>query len=102
VGSTQIMRDQLRHLIEAAGLPNVDLRILTDEHTSPIGSFHHFVLIYLESDVPDTVYLEDFAGGRFERASSMRPYQETFERFNRLALDPGESITKIESAMQAP
>jgi hypothetical protein len=102
VGSTQIMRDQLRHLIEAAGQPNVDLRILTDEHTSPIGSFHHFVLIYLESDVPDTVYVEDFAGGRFERAGSIRPYQETFERFNRLALDPGESITKIESAMAAP
>jgi len=99
-GDSPVMRDQLRHLIEAASLPNVDLRILLDEHTSPIGSFHHFVVVYLESDVPDTVYVEDFAGGRFERAGSIRPYQETFERFNRLALDPGESITKIESAMQ--
>jgi transcriptional regulator with XRE-family HTH domain len=100
VGSTQIMRDQLRHLIEAASQPNVDLRILLDEHTSPIGSFHHFVVIYLESDVPDTVYVEDFGGGRFERASSIRPYQDTFDRFHDLALDPAESITRIELAMQ--
>ncbi|GAA4435449.1 helix-turn-helix transcriptional regulator [Phytohabitans houttuyneae] len=100
VGSSQIMRDQLRHLIEAANLPNVDLRILLDEDTQPLGSFHHFVVIYLESDTPETVYVEDFAGGRFERAGSIRPYQETFARFNRLALDPGESITKIELAMQ--
>ncbi|BCB87174.1 helix-turn-helix domain-containing protein [Phytohabitans suffuscus] len=100
VGSGEIMRDQLRHLVESAQRPNVDLRILLDEHTSPIGSFHHFVLIYLESDAPDSVYVEDFAGGRFERAASIRPYQETFERFNRLALDPGESITKIELAMR--
>jgi transcriptional regulator with XRE-family HTH domain len=100
VGSTQIMRDQLRHLIEAAGQTNVDLRILLDEHTSPIGSFHHFVVIYLESDVPDTVYVEDFGGGRFERAGSIRPYQDTFDRFHDLALDPDESITRIELAMQ--
>lgn len=100
VGNGAVMRDQLRHLIEAASLPNVDLRVLLDEDTQPLGSFHHFVLIYLESDTPDTVYVEDFAGGRFERAGSIRPYQETFERFNRLALDPGESITKIELAMQ--
>ncbi|GFJ78575.1 helix-turn-helix domain-containing protein [Phytohabitans houttuyneae] len=63
VGSSQIMRDQLRHLIEAANLPNVDLRILLDEDTQPLGSFHHFVVIYLESDTPETVYVEDFAGG---------------------------------------
>lgn len=100
VGSSQIMRDQLRHLIEAANLPNVDLRILLDEDTQPLGSFHHFVVIYLESDTPETVYVEDFAGGRFERAGSIRPYQETFERFNRLALDPGESIAKIKLAIR--
>jgi transcriptional regulator with XRE-family HTH domain len=100
VGSTQIMRDQLRHLIEAAGLPNVDLRILPDEETRPIGSFHHFVLIYLESDSPDLVYVEDFGGGRFERAASIRPYQETFERFRHLALDPDGSIAKIEVAVR--
>lgn len=100
VGSREIMRDQLRHLIEAANLPNVDLRILLDEDTQPLGSFHHFVVIYLESDTPETVYVEDFAGGRFERAASIRPYRETFERFNRLALDPAESITKIEQAIR--
>lgn len=99
VGGTEIMRDQLRHLAESAQRPNVELRILLDEHTSPIGSFHHFVVIYLESDVPDTVYVEDFAGGRFERAGSIRPYLEAFNTLRHLALDPDESITKIELAI---
>ncbi|MFD0748205.1 DUF5753 domain-containing protein [Phytohabitans flavus] len=96
VGDTATMRDQLHHLIEAAELPNVDLRILLDEHTRPIGSFQHFVLIYLESDEPDSVYIEDFAGGRFERASSIQPYRDAFHKLRQLALDPDESITKIE------
>jgi transcriptional regulator with XRE-family HTH domain len=100
VGSTQIMRDQLRHLVEYARRPNVELRILLDEDTRPLGSFHHFVVIYLESDIPDTVYVEDFAGGRFERAASIRPYQETFGRLRQLALEPGDSIIKIDRAMQ--
>jgi hypothetical protein len=91
VGSTQIMRDQLRHLIEAARRPNVDLRIILDEQNSPIGSFHHLVVIYLESHETDSVYAEDFAGGRFERAGSIRPNQEKFERLHHLALGPDES-----------
>ncbi|MFC0532483.1 helix-turn-helix domain-containing protein [Phytohabitans kaempferiae] len=100
VGDAEIMRDQLRHLIEEAQRPNVDLRILLDEQTRPIGSVHHFVLIYLEPEAPDSVYVEDFAGGRFERASNMRPYRDAFVRFRDLALDPDESITKIEVAIR--
>ena len=77
-----------------------DFLPLIDKYVAAYGVIVIFVVIYLESDTPETVYVEDFAGGRFERAGSIRPYQETFERFNRLALDPGESITKIELAMQ--
>ena len=115
VGGSEVMAEQLRHLIEMAQLPNVSLQIL------PFGSGEHgflggpvALLEFRGVDAqmnhgisrPETtnlgvVYLEGLAGDSYEeQPSEVARYRQDFERLSARALDDRMSIKLIESLLR--
>ncbi|SNY50126.1 helix-turn-helix domain-containing protein [Paractinoplanes atraurantiacus] len=103
VGGPRVMNEQLRHLIEAAQLPNVTLRILpfhAGEHTFLGGSAA--LLEFRETTHLDVVYLEGLAGDYYEeQPSEVARYRQEFERLSAMALDHRMTIKMIESLLVA-
>jgi len=116
VGGSEVMAEQLRHLIEMAQLPNVNLQIL------PFGSGEHGFLggpVALlefqgvdaqmnhgisrpETTHLDVVYLEGLAGDSYEeQPAEVARYRSEFERLSAKALDHRQTIKMIESLLVA-
>jgi transcriptional regulator with XRE-family HTH domain len=101
IGGQDATRDQLRHLIETAQLPNVTLQILpfdAGEHSFLGGSAA--LLEFRETTHLDVVYLEGLAGDYYEeQPSEVARYREQFGQLGALALDPRMSVKLIESLL---
>ena len=94
VGGREILRDQLRHLTDAATLPTVTLQVLPLEagaHAALSGAFT--IYRFAEETDPDVVYLELARGEPYyiESAREVRRYVGAFERLRATALSPDES-----------
>ncbi len=98
VGSTAVMKAQLRHLIEMARLPTVSLRVVApgaEPHVGMDGSFT--VLSFEGTDEPDLAYVESLAGSfQIEKVEQVRACIVGFDRLCSVALDPVDSIALIE------
>jgi len=98
IGGSEVMNEQLRHLIEVAQLPNVTLQIL------PFGAGEHpflggsaALLEFRETTHPDVVYLEGLAGDLYEeQPSEVGRYRDEFDRLSVMALDHRLSLKMIE------
>jgi transcriptional regulator with XRE-family HTH domain len=93
VGGTEVMRGQLRHLIEIAKLPTVTLQVVPFEiggHDAAGGSFT--VLRFAEPDVPDVVYIEQLTGAMYlEKRSDVDHYLDVSNRLGATSLSPAAS-----------
>ena len=98
-GSHQVMRDQIRHILEAAEAPNVDVRILpfsTGGHAAGGGAFT--LLSFPESDLPDLVYLEQLTGALYiDKHDEVVEYDKAMNALGRVALTPAESLDWLNS-----
>lgn len=66
LGGAEVMREQLRHLIEMCALPNVTLQVVPFErggHAAAGGPFS--ILRFAEPDLPDIVYLEQLTSALY-------------------------------------
>ena len=101
IGGRDVMAAQLRHLIDAAQLPNVTLQILpfdAGEHTFLGGPAA--LLEFRETTHMDVVYLEGLAGDYYEeQPAEVARYRDEFERLGAMALDPRMSVKLIESLL---
>lgn len=97
-GGAEVMRDQLRRLIEVSELPHVALRVLpmAAEHPINTGSFTHLKL----PEFHDVVYLEALLGGRLieDEAIAYR-YEVAFDYLETKALDVDASRRHIEKSI---
>jgi transcriptional regulator with XRE-family HTH domain len=103
VGGAEVMRAQLRHLTQAAGWPNVDLRVLPSAagaHPAVMGEFT--ILRFPEVVAPDVVYLENMTSNLYvEREAEVFRYTMAFDRLNTLAMGAEESVAFISGAADA-
>jgi transcriptional regulator with XRE-family HTH domain len=101
IGDRDVMRDQLKHLIEAAQLPNVTLQILpydAGEHSFLGGSA--VLLEFRDTTHLDVVYLEGLAGDYYEEQPlEVARYRDELDRLRTRALDPPRTIELIESLL---
>ena len=104
VGGAGVMRDQLRHLVEAAGRPDVGLQVLPNgagAHPALTGEFA--ILEFPELSAPDVVYLENMTSNIYvEQEAEVFRYNLAFDGLRGLALDPAESrelITRLAEAL---
>jgi transcriptional regulator with XRE-family HTH domain len=98
VGSAEIMRDQLRHLIEVAAWHTVTLQVLPlreGAHSAMTGSF--ILLSFPEPEDAELLYVEYATGAlHIEDASELREARLLFGQLRTEALSPVDSVALIE------
>lgn len=98
-GDHEVMREQLKRLIEVSELPNVELRILPLDADHPIntGAFCHLKV----PDFHDVVYLEALLGGRLvEDEAIVYRYEVAFDYLETKALDVDDSRRFLEKTVR--
>ena len=98
VGGTEVMRGQLRHLIEVAKLQHVTLQVVPfarGGHAGASGTFS--VLRFAEPYLPDVVYFEQLTGAVYlEQRAEVEHYLEVMDQLSGEALTPADSARFIE------
>ncbi|MEV7796058.1 helix-turn-helix transcriptional regulator [Streptomyces sp. NPDC087512] len=103
LGSRDVMREQLGHLIRMAELPHVTLQIVPLDVTN--ASAPAIPVTYLRfggADLPDVVYLEHIRSANFlEDRDETEEYRVALDRLADEALTPRESLESLRSTMAA-
>ncbi|MEU9038669.1 helix-turn-helix transcriptional regulator [Streptomyces sp. NPDC048352] len=99
VGSAEVMRTQLDHLVEMANLPHVHVQVLpflAGRHHGAKGSFS--ILSFAEPGALDVSYAEAIGSTLWaEGAEANAAYATVFDRDARLSLAPHDSANLIEA-----
>ena len=97
LGGEAVMREQLRHLLESAGQPNISIRVLpfsAGGHAAVEGPF--LIMSFAEREDLEIAYVEGFAGDVYlESADQIGRCNVTFERVYSAALSETESAAMI-------
>src|SRR5215470_16968706 len=100
VGGSAVMRAQLDHLVEMAGLRHVTIQVMPFSrggHAAAGGSFT--VLRFSEPEVPDVVYIEQLTSALYlDKPEDVEHYLEVMNHLSTEALTPTQSakfITEI-------
>jgi transcriptional regulator with XRE-family HTH domain len=95
VGGVEVMREQLRALLDAGDRPDVSVRVLPFAAGAHGGMDGPFTILSFEGD-PDMAYVESRAGNTYlESTDQMRSVTLTFERIWDAALPAEESAALI-------
>lgn len=99
VGTSELRREQLRHLVELAALPTVTLQVVRPEdglHTALAGPF---MLLEFESALP-VCYVELKDGAVYlQDRDQIRTYTMVARNLREVALGPEQSVALIESML---
>ncbi|MEU0192255.1 helix-turn-helix transcriptional regulator [Streptomyces afghaniensis] len=102
LGSTEVMREQLAHLVEMAQRPNVTLQIVPLNVTN--ASAPAIPVTYLRFgglDLPDVVYLEHIKSANFlEDRDETEEYRIALDRLADEALKPRDSLELLRTTME--
>jgi transcriptional regulator with XRE-family HTH domain len=103
LGSREVMREQLRHLIEMAGRPHVTVQVIPLDVTQ--ASAPAIPVTYLRFGgfhLPDIVYLEHIKSAHFlEDRDETEEYRLALDRLADEALDPRESLELLRATMES-
>ncbi|GAA3864348.1 helix-turn-helix transcriptional regulator [Saccharothrix violaceirubra] len=98
IGGSDVMRAQLRRLVDASERENITVRVhpfTSGGHSALDGRF--VILRFPELTDPDVVYLESFKGDMFlENSEDVSRYSDMFARLVAESLEPAESVAMIE------
>jgi Domain of unknown function (DUF5753)/Helix-turn-helix domain len=93
VGGPEVMREQLRHLIEVSRRPNVTVQVLpfaAGGHAAESGPVT--LLRFAERELPDVVYLEQLTGALYpDRPSDVIRYRDALNRLGVQAEPPART-----------
>ncbi|MGX5210385.1 helix-turn-helix domain-containing protein [Streptomyces violaceus] len=102
LGSTDVMREQLTHLVEMAERPNVTVQIVPLSVTN--ASAPAIPVTYLRFgglDLPDVVYLEHIKSANFlEDRDETEEYRIALDRLADEALKPRDSLELLRQTME--
>jgi transcriptional regulator with XRE-family HTH domain len=99
LGGREVMRAQLKHLIELTESPQVTLQIMPFDrggHSAAGGSFA--ILRFAEADLPDIVYIEQLTGALYlDRPEEIDHYREVMNSLSAEAETPAESERQLKN-----
>jgi transcriptional regulator with XRE-family HTH domain len=102
LGGVDVMRGQLRHLIEVSARPNVSLQIMPLEkggHAAAGGPFS--ILRFGERDLPDVVYLEQLTSALYlDKREAVDHYLAVMDRLCVEALPARSSVEAINTMLK--
>ena len=97
VGSNDIMRDQLKRMVEFAAISNITLQVVPFSLGAHPGLDNTFELLEFKSAQSPVVYIDNMAGALYvERAADVDRFKEALMHLRAGALDPESSISLIE------
>jgi transcriptional regulator with XRE-family HTH domain len=101
VGGPDLMKRQLRRLLDLAESPNIMLQVLPYEvgaHPASAGTFS--IVELAELHMPDIVYLETMTGALYiEDQAQVHTFSLAYEQLRAMALGPDESLAMITRLM---
>ncbi|HEX9033233.1 MAG TPA: helix-turn-helix transcriptional regulator [Streptosporangiaceae bacterium] len=102
IGGAEVMRAQIRHLIELTQRPNVTVQVIPFDaggHAAAGGPFS--VLRFAEYDLPDVVYLEQLTSALYlDKQEIVDSYLMVMERLCIEALTPAASIKQLKTMLR--
>ena len=103
LGGQEVMREQLRHLVEVAELPHVTLQVMSFNrggHSAAGGSFS--ILRFAQPDLPDIVYLEQLTGALYlDKIDEVDHYREVINSLSAEAETPADSERELKKIIKA-
>lgn len=95
------MREQLRHLLDMAGLPNITLQVMPLTATPHPGMLGLFQVVRFPQPWPTVVDLENIRGGYFiEGTDDVTVFETAFDRVVAAALSVDDSRETIKNIME--
>jgi transcriptional regulator with XRE-family HTH domain len=102
IGSREIMRDELKHLVDRARLPHVTLQVLpfsSGEHAGLDGPF--VIIRFPEPTDPDMVYLEHTGREHyFDDIDAVAIHSMLFDHIRAAALKPDDSLKLVDGTAE--
>lgn len=99
VGSAEIMREQLAHLVELAKAPNISIRVVPQSEGAHVGRDGSFELLTV--DGAETAYIEASEEGRLvQDATDVRSFRRRLDRIGDHALPARASLELIQHVME--
>ncbi|ACU39928.1 helix-turn-helix transcriptional regulator [Actinosynnema pretiosum subsp. pretiosum] len=97
VGSTEIMRKQRQHLVEAAEAPNVTIQVLRFGDGAHPGMPGEFIVLEFEDPMDgDLIHVDSQAGEVFlESDADIKRFRGTFDSLVAMAASPKDSVAFI-------
>jgi transcriptional regulator with XRE-family HTH domain len=94
VGGRQVMREQVKHLLELSGLPHVTLQVVPFDRGAHAGSGGAFTILrFAEHDLPDIVYIEQLTSAVYlEKREDVDYYLEVMDQLSSQADTPKSSV----------
>jgi transcriptional regulator with XRE-family HTH domain len=100
MGGAEVMREQLRHLLEASRPANITVRVLPFDATGNPGFDGPFVMLDVENGNFTVVVIDGLARSIYlEDDAAVERYTVVFEKLCATALSEAESRTLIEQAL---
>jgi hypothetical protein len=103
MGSREIMRDQLDHMVEASKRPNITVQVVPFDRSDAAVLGGSFTLLrFTEPDLPDIVYIEQINSALYlNRSEDVDLYLKIVDRLAAGALTPTRSSEMIASVRDA-
>jgi transcriptional regulator with XRE-family HTH domain len=102
IGSRQVMRGQVEHLIAAAGQPNITIQVLPFSagwHPAMYGMFNIFR--FPDEAMPDVVYSETLTSAYYlNKPEETAKYTEALDRMCAQAATPDQTVTTLRQILK--
>nr|WP_202537560.1 helix-turn-helix transcriptional regulator [Streptomyces sp. SID8350] len=101
-GERDVMRAQLRHLIDMSEHPNITLQVMPFSHGGHAGESGSFTLLrFPESDLSDIVYLEQLTSALYlDKTEEVAQYEKAMECLRKDSPGPEESRDLLRGLLQ--
>ncbi|MFE9556905.1 helix-turn-helix domain-containing protein [Streptomyces sp. NPDC006692] len=101
-GEREVMRGQLKHLIELSEQPNINLQIMPFSFGGHAGESGAFTMLrFPESDLSDIVYLEQLTSALYlDKAEEVAQYERAMARLQKDSPGPEESRDLLRGLLQ--
>ena len=100
IGSPQIMREQLEHLLMLGRRDNITIRVLGYDATVYRALAGAFTLFDLGEPFTQVAYVENLAGCLYVESPAVDRYLRAYDDIERAALTPSESATVVKRACE--
>ncbi|MFD9631451.1 helix-turn-helix domain-containing protein [Streptomyces violascens] len=101
-GERDVMRGQLKHLIEMSEQPNINLQVMPFSFGGHAGESGAFTMLrFPESDLSDIVYLEQLTSALYlDKAEEVAQYERAMARLQQDSPGPEESRDLLRGLLQ--